>query len=370
MARRENGSGSSCLRPGFRYRASVRVVINALQVGSTSLGVVTENLLRGWADDEDDLHLALRPGVPLDVPDAVTVHEVGGSRAAGMGVRVPSLCRRVGADVMLGMTPATTFAPLPCPRAIVAHDLRYRHRPGQFLTRTLLLRRPSYALGYRQADAIICVSNRTRNDLLEAHGYLRRRQVTVAQNGADHVLTWPPRQPGPEYALAFGQFGNKNVELVTEAWAILRRRGEAKPLVFVGVPGDGRPALEASVEAHGLGDLVTIRPWLDDGEFQQQFTSASLVVFPSDYEGFGLPAVEAMRLGIPVVVTPDPALLEVTGGLATVMDDWTAESLARAVPRAVHTSGEDLARGVAHASGFTWQRTAAEVRAALAACIG
>jgi glycosyltransferase involved in cell wall biosynthesis len=313
----------------------VRVVINALQVGSTSLGVVTENLLRGWADDVDELHLALRPGVPLDVPNRVTVHEIGGSRMFGMGVRVPSLCRRVGADVMLGMTPATTFAPLPCRRAILAHDLRYRHRPEQFLKRTLLLRRPSYALGYRQADAIICVSYRTREDLLAAHGYLRHRPVTVAQNGADHVLAWPPRQPGPAYALAFGQFGNKNVDLVTEAWAILHGRGEAMPLVFVGVPGVGRPALEASVEAHGLRDLVTVRPWLSEEEFQRQFASAALVVFPSDYEGFGLPAVEAMRLGIPVVVTPDPALLEVTGGLATVMDDWDAESLARAVPRAV-----------------------------------
>jgi glycosyltransferase involved in cell wall biosynthesis len=124
------------------------------------------------------------------------------------------------------------------------------------------------------------------------------------------------------------------------------------------------------VARRGLSDLVSVRPWLTDAEFRRQFTSASVVVFPSDYEGFGLPAVEAMRLGIPLVVTPDPALLEVTGGLATVMDGWDAESLARAVTRARRSDREKLERGVEHASGFTWRRTAGEVRGALAACIG
>jgi hypothetical protein len=76
-----------------------------------------------------------------------------------------------------------------------------------------------------------------------------------------------------------------------------------------------------------------------------------------------------MRLGIPVVVTPDPALLEVTGGLATVMDGWDAAALARAVPVARQQGTADLERGVHHASAFTWRRTASEVRAVLAGCI-
>ena len=74
-----------------------------------------------------------------------------------------------------------------------------------------------------------------------------------------------------------------------------------------------------------------------------------------------------MRLGIPVVVTPDPALLEVTGGLATVMDGWDAPALARAVPQARQTSQQELEAGVEHAATFTWRRTATDVRAALVA---
>ena len=68
--------------------------------------------------------------------------------------------------------------------------------------------------------------------------------------------------------------------------------------------------------------------------------------------------------------TPDPALLEVTGGLATVMDGWDAPALARAVPLARRSGAEELRAGVEHASTFTWQRTAKDVRAALSASMG
>ena len=204
----------------------MRVVVNAVPAAGTSLGVVTENLFKSW-DSADDLHVVLRAGVELDLPDHVTVHTFGGSRLLAMDVRVPSLCRSVRADVMFGMTPATTMAPLPCPRAILVHDLRHVLRPDQFTARIRLRRWASYPIGYRQADAIVCNSHRTRDDLLTAHPSLRRRRVTVAQLGADHVLAWPQREHGPEYALAFGQFGNKNADLVLDAWTILS--GRARP---------------------------------------------------------------------------------------------------------------------------------------------
>jgi glycosyltransferase involved in cell wall biosynthesis len=168
--------------------------------------------------------------------------------------------------------------------------------------------------------------------------------------------------------LAFGQWGNKNVGLVIDAWALLRQEGgDVLPLVIVGLPADAREATVAHVAAHDLDDIVTVQPWLSTEEFQRTFTSAGLVVFPSDFEGFGLPALEAMRLGIPVVVTPDKALLEVTGGHAVVMDGWDAAALARAVPLARALSPEALESGVAFASSFTWARTATVVRSTLAA---
>jgi glycosyltransferase involved in cell wall biosynthesis len=348
----------------------VRVLVNALPVRGTSLGVVTENLLQGW-DEADDVHVVLRPGTELELPGRITVHPVGGQRLLAMERAVPELCRHLRADAMLGVTPASTIGPLPCPRVVISLDVRHEMRPHQFSYRTRLLRGVSYGIGYRRADAIVTISHRTREDLLRAHPWLRRHTITVAQLGADHVLTWPPAGTGgAEYALAFGQWGNKNVGLVLDAWARLHRDGgDPPPLVIVGLPEAEKAKVQADATARGLAELVTVMRWLDPDDFRRQFTGASLVVFPSDYEGFGLPALEAMRLGIPVVVTPDPALFEVTGGLATVMDGWDAAALARAVPVARAMSTEDLERGVKHASEFTWRRTASDVRRTLVECI-
>ncbi len=349
----------------------VRIVVNAWPVRDTSLGVMTENLLRGW-DQSDEVHVVLRHGIELELPARMTVHPVQGTRMSVMERAVPALCRRLGADAMLGVTPATTIGPLPCPRVIIALDLRHQMKPHQFTYRRRLLRAVSYTAGYRRADAIVTISHRTRADLLRLHPWLRNHTITVAQLGADHVLRWPgagERNPDG-YALAFGQWGNKNVGLVLDAWELMRREGgDPSPLVLTGLPRAERIKVQADVRARGLAELVTVRPWLAPDEFRRQFTGASLLVYPSDYEGFGLPVVEALRLGMPVIVTPDPALYEVTGGLAIVMEGWDAPALARAVPVAFRQSTEDLAPGVKYASDFTWRRTASDVRATLVRCV-
>lgn len=353
----------------------MRVVVNAVPVRGNSLGIVIENMLIGWEalDAGDDLHLVVPPDV-LDLPSTVTVHPVPahgvcGVRMTAMNVLVPRLCRQLDADVMLGVTPATTVAPLPCPRAFIALDVRHEVHPEQFSRRTRLLRTMGYGIGYRQADGIACISDRTRDDLLRGHPFLTRRRVRTTLLGADHVLAWPERGASPPYALAFGQWSNKNVDLTLDAWSLLRAQGEVLPLMLVGVPDDERGAVHARVATLGLSDLVTVRPWLSRAEFQQSFVAAALVVFPSDHEGFGLPAIEAMRLGIPLVITPDKALLETTGGLATVMDDWSAPSLARAVPQALRSTPEELQRCVEHAATFTWGRMAGQVRSLLEDCL-
>jgi glycosyltransferase involved in cell wall biosynthesis len=355
----------------------MRVVIDGVPIRGTSLGIVVENLLRGWdeLDCGDDLHIVTGPDAGLTVPTPVTVHPIRlgdwpfVSRLRAQNVTVPRLCRELNADIMLGVVPATTIGPLPCPRAIIALDLRHELRPEQFSTSARLIRRASYAMGYHQASAIACISERTRHDLLTAHPRLRQRLVRVAPLGTDHVLRWPPKEPGGEFALAFGQWGNKNVDLVIDAWAILHARGETLPLVLVGLPAGAREGVQSKVNGLRLSDVVTVLPWLADQQFHQLFASASLVVFPSDFEGFGLPAAEAMRLGIPVVITPDPALQEVTGGHATVMDGWGPESLVRALPRARALSLAERADATTHASRFTWRRTAADVRETFELCL-
>ncbi|MCW3014745.1 MAG: hypothetical protein JWO02_1837 [Solirubrobacterales bacterium] len=356
----------------------MRIVIDGLPIRGMSVAVVVEHLLHGWMqlDTDDELHLVLGPDAELVVPPGVTVHRVDIGRRHYLGrlraqaTVVPRLCRDLSADVMLGVLPSTTINPLRCPRAVIAWDLRHELRPAQFGARARLLRRVSYNIGFRQADAIVTISERTRDDLLASRPWLAKRIVRAAQLGGDHVDTWPAPRPEPRYAITFGQWGNKNVDLVIDAWAALHARGEALPLTVVGLGEQPRRELQLRLEALGLDELVRPLPWLSDTEFRERFTSAAIVVFPSDFEGFGLPAVEAMRLGIPVVVTPEPALLEVTGGRAVVMRGWDADALVDAVLAASRLSPERLAAAQEHASGFTWARTAEHTRSALAEAIG
>jgi glycosyltransferase involved in cell wall biosynthesis len=120
-------------------------------------------------------------------------------------------------------------------------------------------------------------------------------------------------------------------------------------------------------EALGVSRWVRPLPYLPQADFDEIRGHASVVVFPSDYEGFGLPVLEAMRSGVPVVITADRALLEVAGGHAVVAEAWTPQELSRAVERALSVSDCSVAAAQAYASRFTWREAARQTRDVLAA---
>jgi glycosyltransferase involved in cell wall biosynthesis len=351
----------------------MRVVIDAVPITGASTAILTEHLLNAWAElgSEDELHVVIGPRAPFDVPAGIEVHRVaeGGirlfSRLWAQSVTLPKVCRRIKPDIVLGLIASTTVAPLPCPRSIIAYDLRHELRPEQFAGHTLLAKRVSYWLGYRQARAIACISERTRYDLLATHPELEKKFVGVMHLGADHTAHWPARRQGPEYAIAFGQYSNKNVELVLQGWLHLRDRGEGLPLYVCGLPEGGREAVRSRIAELGLTDLVTALPWLPPDEFHEYFASAAVVVFPSDFEGFGLPAVESMALGIPLVISPDAALLEVTGGHAVTLPGFGASAVAEAVVEARSLTPVALEQAKAHAATFTWESSARSIRSLL-----
>ena len=95
-----------------------------------------------------------------------------------------------------------------------------------------------------------------------------------------------------------------------------------------------------------------------------------MVVFPSDFEGFGLPVVEGMLLGVPVVIGPEPATIEIAGGHAVVIEEWTSAALADAVTMAGATSEGARRAATVWARGFTWDKTVRETRRVLEAASG
>ncbi len=335
----------------------MNVVVDGLPVRGGSLAVSAENLLRGWheLDSGDEIHLLLGPDARIDVPPGFHVQHVDlgaanpASRLWHQSVAIRKVCVDVGADVMLGMLPSTAVGPLPCPRVIIAHDLRHELRKHQFSRRFRIIRGVSYGIGFRQADGIACISSGTRDDLLASRKWLDPDRVRVALWGADHVASWSKAPERGDYAIAFGQYGVK------------------LPLTIVGLRPARLDTARALVEKWDLGDAVTLQGWLPDEEFQAAFSAARLVVFPSDFEGFGMPALEAMRLGIPLVITPERTLLQVTGGFATVTTGWGADEIADAVEATLPQLNQPPnSAAVDWAATFTWRRAAEQVRGLLA----
>ncbi len=223
------------------------------------------------------------------------------------------------------------------------------------------------------ADQVICVSSRTREDLLARHS-LPADRVHVVHSGADHVdLVPPPDKTGLEYLRTLGlppQFilyagaldARKNVELVLEALEALDKRGQPATLVLAGQRWFGSGRIEARIaNLKAAGHDVRPLGYLAEPLFYELMRRAAVVVFPSRYEGFGLPPLEAMRLGTPTIVSTAGALPEVCGDGALAVHPDDAAALADHLQRLIASPEERerwRAKGQARAAAFTWKAAA------------
>lgn len=359
----------------------MHLVVDAVVVRTGSVTIVLEHLVRAWAEafPEDTFSVLFGPeGQTFPLPEGAHAEVLsqpagpaGGLWLRSVGVR--RAARRLKADAVLAGVPASGLLGSRAPRGVILYDLRFELRPEQFSRRTRIARKVSWLWSMRLADGIFTISDRTLDDLRALHPRLAGRARTAAL-GSDHALRWPrpAASDGPPHAIAFGHYGNKNANAVIDGWAQFCADGPAAGhrddwvLRLVGMGARDRAAAEEQVRALGIADRVELMPWLDDDAFARCFAAADLVVFPSDFEGFGLPAAEAIRLGIPAVVSTDSALAEVTGGHAVTARSTSAEDLAEAIREAVALTPEQLDAGRAFAEDFTWRRTAAAIRSGLA----
>lgn len=354
----------------------MHLVMDAVAVDTGSSAIVVEHLLRAWAGlpEQDRITVLTGPDGPaFELPDGVATvplrrpsGPVGGLWLRSVAVR--RAASAVDADAVLSGVPASSLAGVRVPRGLILYDLRHELRPHQFSRAQRLARRLSWGWSMARADGIYTISERTLADLRRLHPrYAVRARAAVL--GADHVDAWETVAPArPPYALAFGHFANKNADAVIEGWARACRDGTVDAAWTLRLVGMGRADREAAAEQVarlGVGDRVELMPWLDDARFQRCFAAAGLVLFPSDFEGYGLPAVEAMRLGIPVVVSADEALAEVTGGHAVVARSTTPEDLSGAIGRALAVPPEQVAAGRRHTDTLAWRRTARTIRESL-----
>jgi glycosyltransferase involved in cell wall biosynthesis len=348
------------------------IVVDAMCAEYGGIRTYVEHLLGQWERSfpEDELHVLVPESSDLDTAGHQRV-DLAIGRPATLGRplaqtrAIRDVGRRLRPDAVLATVPSTTLLRTEAPMGVVILDLRHELRPDQFTWFRRLLRRVSYGRTYAIADGFVSISHRSLEDLHALHGRTREVPAVVTHLGGDHVLDWPePSRGGP--AIAFAHHTNKNPDLILEAWELLVRRGGDVPaLMIIGVRGPQRAQLIDRIERGGLSATVSLAPFLPEAEFHKTIVEADMIVFPSDFEGFGLPVVEGMILGKPVVIGPEKATMEVAHGHAVVMDDWSVDALADAVLTARGLSEGRIAAAEDWGRTFTWDRTVRQTREAL-----
>jgi glycosyltransferase involved in cell wall biosynthesis len=258
------------------------------------------------------------------------------------------LGRERGLDVLHCTTFRGPFR-LRMPVLVTVHDLAILRWPGAFPRWHRLYGRAGLRRVLRAADAIVAVSEFTKSEVVELASVPPER-IRVIPNGVDPAFT--PSPPAVEhsgdtvsqgeYVLAVGTLEpRKNLARAVEA-----SRLAAVELRVVGASGWGGVDVPGS-----LGEV-------SDAALAGLYRGAACLLYPSLHEGFGLPVLEAMACGTPVVTSQGTAMEEVAGGAAVLVDPLDAESIAAGIGEAAERRAELVALGRERASHFTWQRAA------------
>lgn len=256
---------------------------------------------------------------------------------------------------------ATNFVLPPSRRArgvATIHDLAFLDRPEDLAPQERDL--PGLVRSSAARAAVVCTPSQAVAEQVARRLDVPPERIVVTPLGVDRE--WqdaaPPAPPlrarlrlPPHYLLFVGATQpRKGLDVLLDVHA---RQPDLPPLVLAGPAGWG-PPLEAGSRVHPVG-------YLDEADLRSVVAGATALVLPSRDEGFGLPALEAMATGVPVVCSDLPALREVTGGLATLVPPGDRAALTAALGSATgagHDPASSRARR-AHAAGYTWQACAA-----------
>lgn len=230
------------------------------------------------------------------------------------------------------------------PTVLTVHDLAILRFPEAFPRWHRLYGRAGLGRVLRAADAIVAVSEFTKEETISLAGVPAER-IRVVPNGIDAAFTADGPRADGDYVLAVATLEpRKNLARVVEA-----ARLAGVELRVVGARGWG------GVEVDGwVGEIP-------DAELIALYRGARCVLYPSLYEGFGLPVLEAMACGVPVVTSRGTAMDEVAGGGAVLVDPLDADAIAEGIREAEARRAELVPLGLARARGLTWERAADEI---------
>ena len=285
--------------------------------------------------------------VARDYPSSTT--NLGRIRAMATATLHPAPLRALLADVDLVHYPLTVPLPRPTgPHALTLLDVQHLDLPHLFSRGERLFRKLAYDRASRQATEVIVISEFVRERVVERLD-LDPEHVHRIPLAVDHERFRPDPAVEREQLLLYPArpWPHKNHARLLEAFRELRHRRPELRLLLTGAGHDQSP-LPEGVEARAVGG----------DELVELYRRAACLVFPSLYEGFGLPPVEAMACGCPVAASAIGSLPEVCGDAAVLFDPLDPEAIAAGVEEALARTDELRARGLVRAAAFTWDATA------------
>ncbi len=273
-----------------------------------------------------------------------------------------------------------SVAPLlsPAPNVVTIHDMTLWLFPEHHYWRRLVAMRPVIPLVARQASAIITVSESAKRDIVRVLGVAPNKVHVVYEAAAPAFRQLPPGpavksvsqryQLPPHFILYVGTIEpRKNLVRLLEAFAALRQRqGVPHALVVVSACGWKMDSFFAAIERLGLADAVLLLRDVPQDDLVALYNLADLFAFPSLYEGFGLPVVEAMACGTPVVTSSSSSLGEIAAGAAQFVEPSSTSSIAEGLWSVLSDADRRATlreRGLHRARTFSWQRAAEQTRA-------
>jgi glycosyltransferase involved in cell wall biosynthesis len=264
---------------------------------------------------------------------------------------------------------------VPCPAVVTVHDLAFRHYPQTYSRKDLRMQSRALGSSALRAAHFIAVSENTARDLISLVRIPPER-VSVIPLGVSPIFTpdGPPpaadafpqaAQMSSGYLLhAGGLHPRKNIERLLDAYVGLRADMSLPRLVIVGdvETGWGRRAVQKA-QSLGLGDHVIFTGPLPEEVLAALYRGARLVVYPSLYEGFGLPILEGMASGVPVLTSDRSSMPEVAGDAAILVDPESTKEIAEGLKAGLTDERlrENLtAAGLTRSRYYTWELTAKE----------
>jgi len=351
-----------------------------LRPGRTGVGYYTEHLLHHLLEVAHGDEVVVVSNGPVDtthpLPGDVRVMASGwkAPRMVWMQVVAPRLLTQLQPDVVHFTNGMIPLAPS-VPTVVTIHDMSLTLFPRYHPLRRVVLNRPLVNVAARRADAVITVSDSAKRDIVGLYGLDADRVRVVHEAPApsfrpvhDMAALQRVRQSyglADRFVLYVGTIEpRKNLPTLIDAFAARRRAGDLPhQLVCVGPYGWLCRDIESRVERLGIRDAVKFTGYVPFADLPAIYSLAEMFVFPSLYEGFGLPVVEAMACGTAVVAGSADALSEVAGGAVEHVTSLDVEALGDALValgRDEERRLELVRRGLERSRVFSWERAARE----------